>query len=140
MFLKLPPETKYFESFSFGVDKRIADELLTLVLNGKKRATCSSYVEYVNNNVGIPSVGDYSIVLDGNGIPKCVIRTAQVTLMKFKDMTFEICSREGEDATLDSWRVGHIKHFSILLKKFDIEFSEELDIVFEDFELIYYQT
>ena len=59
----------YFECFAFGDNPEMADELLALVLSGKKTATVSVVLE----NEQVPSVGDLSLVLDGHGNPACVI-------------------------------------------------------------------
>ncbi|MGM3159387.1 ASCH domain-containing protein [Dickeya undicola] len=59
--------------WSFGDSPELADELLQLVREGHKTATCSEYHAFKSEQA--PQVGDYSIVLDGAGQPSCVIRT-----------------------------------------------------------------
>lgn len=59
--------------------KKWANELLRLVLIGKKRATASSLLKYELDGQPIPRVGDLSIVTDWEGIPRCVIETTEVT-------------------------------------------------------------
>ena len=51
----------YFECFSFGDSSEMADELLALVLSGKKTATVSVFLEGEQT----PNIGDLSLVLDG---------------------------------------------------------------------------
>ena len=60
----------------------------------------------------MPKVGDYSIVTDWDGNPKCVIETTAVQIMTYSEMTFDICKREGEDDNLESWKQGHQKFFT----------------------------
>lgn len=58
--------------------------------------------------------GSYSIVTDWEGVPKCVIETTNVRILPFKDITYDICKLEGEDDSLESWRIAvmarHKKH------------------------------
>ena len=57
----------YYDAFSFGMNDIEADELLSLVLEEKKKATTSVYLE----NEKYPKIGDYSIVLDSNNEKIC---------------------------------------------------------------------
>ena len=61
----------------------MADELLNLVLTGKKTAT----VSIILDDEPTPSVGDLSLVLDGRGNPACVIKNEEVYIMKFLKTT-----------------------------------------------------
>lgn len=134
---KLPSNTTFIESFAFGINEEIANSLLDLVLNGTKTATCSSEIEYEITNSKMPQIGDYSIVTNWSGTPKCIIKTIDVTFMKFNEMTFDICKREGEDTNLDSWVKGHVEHFKAIANKLDFEFNNDLEILFEDFVVVY---
>jgi len=127
----------YFDCFHFELTEELANELLELVLLGKKQATSSSLLAYEIGNDRIPKAGDYSIVTDWNGTPRCVIETTSVTILPFRDITFEICKREGEDDTLDSWQVGHKYFFIEEGKELGYEFSEEMLVVFEDFKVVF---
>lgn len=129
--------TKYAESFSFEMSEYWANELLRLVLAGQKRATSSSLRAYESEGAAPPKIGDLSIVTDWAGNPRCVIETTGVTIMKFSDMTFEVCRREGEDECLDTWREGHIRFFTREGEAMGYAFSEDMPIVFEDFAVIY---
>ena len=129
--------TQYFESFYFGITEKSANALLDLVLSGKKRATASSLFAYEATNERVPEVGDFSIVTDWDKNPRCIIETTAVTIMKFKEMTFDICKREGEDENLESWRRNHIWYFTEDGKELGYSFSEEMPVVFEDFEVVY---
>ena len=96
--------TKYLEVFHFELTEKWANELLRLVLIGQKRATASSLLNYEIEGERIPKVGDLSIVTDWEGVPRCVIETTEITIIPFSDITYDICKREGEDDTLESWR------------------------------------
>ena len=81
----------YFERFAFGDSPEMADELLALVLCGKKTATVSVVLEGDQK----PNVGDLSLVLDGRGNPACVIKTVHLETVKFCDLTWDMVKLEG---------------------------------------------
>ncbi|HEX3023160.1 MAG TPA: ASCH domain-containing protein [Lachnospiraceae bacterium] len=130
-------DTKYLESFHFELTEKLANELLHLVLIGQKKATASSLPGYEIEGNRIPQAGDYSIVTDWEGNPRCVIRTTNVRIIPFRDITYDICKLEGEDDTLESWRKGHINFFEADGKELGYTFSEDMPVVFEEFEVVY---
>lgn len=130
-------DTKYIEYFHFELTEKWANELLRLVLIGQKKATSSSLLAYQIEGERIPQVGDLSIVTDWEGIPKCVIETTNVMIIPFKDITFDICKREGEDKNLESWIEGHTKIFSSEGSMLGYNFTEDMPVVFEDFKMVF---
>ena len=140
MFLKemgRPETTKYLDIFHFELTEKWANELLRLVLIGQKKATSSSLWGYEIEGEDIPKVGDLSIITDWEGIPRCVIETTEITVIPFSDITYDICKREGEDDTLESWRAGHIGYFKEEGNEIGYRFSDDMPVVFEDFEVVY---
>ena len=128
-------DTTCFESFHFDDNERSANELLALVLSGKKRATASSLYAFPEGEH--PRPGNLSIVTDWAGNPRCVIETRNVQILPFREMTFEICSREGEDECLETWQAGHRRFFTQDGEEMGYIFSEDMPVVFEDFEVVY---
>ena len=131
------PGTACADCFHFELTEKWANELLRLVLIGQKRATCSSMRSFEIDGEALPKPGDLSVVTDWDGNPRCVIETTQITIMKFSDMTYDICQREGEDECLETWRDGHARFFTAEGKETGYEFSEDMEIVFEDFKVVY---
>ena len=131
------PQSTYKESFFFDLTERSANYLLDLVLSGVKKATASSLYAYQIENEALPKVGEYSIVTDFFGHPYAVIQTKAITILPFKEMTYEICKREGEDDTLLSWQNNHIHFFKEEGKLLGYTFDEQMMVVFEDFEVVY---
>lgn len=130
-------DTKYIECFHFELTEKLANELLRLVLIGQKEATSSSLLAYKNEEDKIPKAGDLSIVTDWDGNPKCVIETIKVNVIPFKDITYDICKREGEDRHLESWRKGHATFFSSEGKELGYTFTEDMPVIFEEFKMIF---
>ena len=132
----LDEHTPYFECFHFELTEKWANELLRLVLAGQKKATCSSLWSFEREGQRPPRTGDYSIVTDWDGNPRCVIRTTGVRVLPFKNMTFDLCRQEGEDDNLESWRRGHTAFFQAEGKQLGYTFSEDMPVVFETFEVV----
>ncbi len=127
----------YSSVFHFELTEYWANELLRLVLEGKKRATCSSMESFKLEGEELPKRGSLSIVTDWEGTPRCVIETTEITILPFKDMTFEICSREGEDECLETWVAGHRRFFTEEGEELGYQFNPDMPVVFEDFQVIY---
>ena len=128
-------QTTYLECFHFDLNERSANELLALVLSGQKRATASSLYAFLPGEA--PKPGNLSIVTDWDGNPHCVIETKTVRVIPFCEMTFEICSREGEDECLETWQAGHRRFFTQDGEEMGYEFTEDMPVIFEDFEVVY---
>lgn len=131
------PETPCYSVFHFELTKELAESLLELVLEGKKRATASSRNSFEIDGERFPEIGDLSVITDFEGNPRCVIETTGVTFIPYNEMTYEICSREGEDDNLESWQRGHEKFFRNEGKLMGYTFSDDLTVVFEDFSVCY---
>lgn len=128
---------RYATCFYFGFNKALAEELLQLVLEGKKRATCSSVRAFELEGDPLPKAGDMSVITNFAGEPRCVIETTQITMLSFCEVTFALAVREGEDETLESWRQAHIRAFTHDAQALGFEFSEDMPVVFEDFTVVY---
>ncbi|MDW5501858.1 ASCH domain-containing protein [Pseudomonas lundensis] len=116
--------------WSFGDNPALADELLQLVLDGQKTATCCSYVSYQQEQE--PLVGDYNVVLDGRGEPACIIRILSLRLIRYEDVTAEMAALEGEgDKSLAFWQQGHREFFTR-----EGTFSPQMWLVFQQFERV----
>ena len=127
----------FVDCYHFDITEEWANKLLGLVLAGTKKATSSSLYSYEWQGAALPKIGDLNIVTDWDGNPQCVIETTNVTILPFRDMTFEICKREGEDDSLESWQEGHIHFFTEDGKTEGYQFTWDMPVVFEDFEVIY---
>lgn len=124
------------EKWHFEVTEEACNYLLGLVLKGQKKATSSALAGYQLEGEDIPEAGDMSVITDWDGNPRCVIRTTRVSVLPYRDITFEIARLEGEDDTLDSWRSNHERFFREEGKELGYEFSEDMGVVFEEFEVV----
>jgi uncharacterized protein YhfF len=124
------------DRWHFELTESACNALLDLVLLGKKRATSSSLAGYQLSGEEPPEEGDLSVITDWDGNPRCVIRTVRVTLIPYRDIAFDLARLEGEDDTLDSWRMNHGKFFREEGKELGYEFTEDMTVVFEEFEVV----
>ena len=122
----------YFERFAFGDSPEMADELLALVLSGKKTATVSVILESDQK----PNVGDLLLVLDGRGNPACVIKTVHLETVKFCDLTWDMVKLEGEDETFEQWKAGNIRYWTRDAARRGYTFNDQTPITFERFEVV----
>ncbi|WP_238154368.1 ASCH domain-containing protein [Ornithinimicrobium sufpigmenti] len=148
-------------AWSFGDDPRLADDLLDMVLKGQKTATASALRDYEEEarelaraqddlpgaaegdllvdtdlDLALPEPGLLSILLDGSGRPRALIRTTDVQVVRFGDVTDEHARREGEgDSSLAHWRRAHQEFFhrsSATGERVD----EDTMVVLERFEVL----
>ena len=124
------------DNWHFELTEDACNELLGLVLEGKKRATSSSVYTFKAEGQDIPKEGDLSVITDWDGDPKCVIRTAKVHAIPYRDITFDLARLEGEDDSLESWRKSHEKFFTAEGQELGYQFSEDMDVIFEEFEVV----
>ncbi|MCH4056481.1 ASCH domain-containing protein [Lapidilactobacillus gannanensis] len=126
-----------FQAWSFGDSPQQADELLALVLSGKKVGTASLYQLYRWTNEPLPQVGDYSIILDGAQQPRCIIQTTKIDVVPFADVTAAHAAAEGEgDLSLDYWREVHWQFFSHESAAARYQFNEQDLVVCELFKVV----
>jgi uncharacterized protein YhfF len=78
-----------YTAWGFGDDGKpdLMTELGLLVRDGPKRATTSRKDDYEKDGEPIPSPGDHSVILDGEGRPLCIIRTTSVEIRPARSMT-----------------------------------------------------
>ncbi len=124
-----------YEAWAFGVD---ADQLAHLVAIGEKTATASAYPLYEIENEPLPSVGEYSVILDSKDEAVCVIQTKKVFVVPFDEVSEEQAYKEGEgDKSLDYWRKVHEEFFTECLSEAGLEFTSDMKVVCEEFEVVY---
>ncbi|WP_407159865.1 ASCH domain-containing protein [Bradyrhizobium sp. STM 3557] len=116
------------ETFSFGDSPDLANSLLELVLSGRKRATCWA------ESQGLLSaeLGKMMVVLDGQGVPKAVLKTIELTKRRFDEVDEAFAYDEGEgDRSLQYWREAHRRYFTRLG-----QYAPDMMLWCERFELV----
>jgi len=127
-----------YDVWAFGDSKNMANELATLVLEGKKTATSSNYILYELEKEPLPHVGLHNIILDGDGEAVAIIETTAVEVLPFDKVTEEHAYLEGEgDGSLKYWRDVHEDFFKGEFLEVGQEFNYHIPVVCERFKLVY---
>jgi uncharacterized protein YhfF len=122
----------------FGHTGEMADELVALVLSGRKRATTSLLLEYATGVEPVPQAGDFVVVVDGTGRPRCIWRTTEIIVKPLIDVDDAFAWDEGEgDRTRDWWLWAHRKYFSDQAQREGFTMHDEIETVFERFEVVW---
>ncbi len=118
-------------TFNFGDSPEMADELLALVLSGRKTATCGALRDY-GGAEPVPEVGRRDVVLDGQGRRRAVIETVEAIQRRFDEVDAAFARDEGEgDLSYAYWREGHEAYFAR-----NGGFSPDMILVCERFRLV----
>jgi predicted acetyltransferase/uncharacterized protein YhfF len=132
--------TTPYEAWAFCGGGPDGDELADLVLARRKFGTATAYAEYAleNNLEMIPKVGDYSVILKDNGNAVCVLKTYDMYIKPFNEVTPFHAYSEGEgDRTLETWRDIHKRAFSPLLIQNNLTLDGNTKIICEKLSLEY---
>lgn len=128
----------YFEAFQFGAGRSMADQVAHLVLEGIKTAT-SDLVWHLQARAKPQwHVGDEHIVLDGNWRPRCIIRTTELDVRRFKDIDEAFARDYGEgDRTLAWWQEHIYAWYANECREIGREPSMDMPLLCERFEVVY---
>lgn len=112
------------DRWTFGID---VDRLVNLVLDGKKTATTCLYE--IDN---VSKAGNISILTDSKNNNVCFIKTINVIITEFKNITWNLAKLEGANKSLNEWKESHMNYFN----KIDPNFNKKNKVIFEVFEVI----
>ncbi|EAQ85543.1 predicted protein [Chaetomium globosum CBS 148.51] len=124
----LPPPKDIFH-FG-GSSPRLADERLHLAIEGKKSATTSWPVPEPLHW----GVGDLSVILDGAGRPRALMRTTSLVQCSFRDVEEDFALAEAE-GDYEAYRTGHVAFYRE--QEGGEAFGEDSIVLCERFEVIY---
>lgn len=116
------------ETFSFGDGPELANRLLELVLSGTKCATCWAESQGLLST----AVDKMMVVLDGQGVPRAILRTIELTKRRFNEVDEAFAYDEGEgDRSLQDRREAHKRYFERVGR-----YAPDMMLWCERFELI----
>lgn len=122
----------------FGDTAGLADELLDIVLTGRKRATAELVSEFAHRGDPLPRIGSHWIACDSTGAPRIIIRSTALRIGPFASADAAFAFAEGEDdRTLESWQREHRRYWERTSAARGAEWSESEDIVFEYFAVVW---
>jgi uncharacterized protein YhfF len=131
------PDTPH-EAWHFCDNQADADELVELVLAGRKRATAGALWSYEAEDEPLPQTGDFSVITDWSGTARCIVRTVAVEVVAFDAVGDEFAAAEGEgDGSLAFWREAHRAAFSRELEGSGRAPQPAMPVVCERFEVVF---
>jgi uncharacterized protein YhfF len=120
-----------------GDSAQLADELLDLMLAGRKRATAALARDFEGDEP-LPQVGDHVVVIDGAGAPRCIWRTTEVTIKPLIEVDDAFAWDEGEgDRSRADWLDAHRRYFARQAAREGFAMHDQMPTVFERFTLVW---
>lgn len=121
-------------SIEFGNPCESRSKLISLILDGNKRATAGTLEwDYEAENEPIETVGEQLAILDNEGAHVGTICATRVEVVRFADVPDEFALAEAEgDLCGDDFRESHFKFWSAL----GLDIQPETEIVLVYFDLI----
>lgn len=132
------PPTRALDVWSFGNRPEMASQLVHLVACGVKRVTMGWVDAAEKDGTPLAYEGGVSVVTDGFGYPRVVLRSAQVRVMRFDEIDPEMAAGEGEgDLTYEDWRENHVTYFTSEAALHGLTFNDAAKISVERFEVLH---
>lgn len=128
------PLVNGLRSIEFGNPGESRDQLISLILDGNKRATAGTLEwDYMAENEPIETVGEKLAVLDNEGRQIATIQATRVEVTRFADVPTEFALAEAEgDLSGDDFRASHFAYWS----KLGLPIEDETKIVLLYFDLV----
>ena len=116
----------------------LVDKLLSLVIDGPKRATAGLVADFIAEREPLPRIGGHMIACDGAGVPRVVLRTTELRIGPFSSVDAKFAYDEGEDdRTLEGWVEGHRPYFERVSSGRGKTWHEDDEVVFERFQVVW---
>jgi uncharacterized protein YhfF len=128
------PLVNGLRSIEFGNPGESREKLISLILDGNKRATAGTLEwDYVAENEPIETVGEKLAVLDNDNQHVATIQATRVEVKRFADVPTEFALAESEgDLSGDDFRESHFAFWS----KLGLDINDDTEIVLVYFDLI----
>lgn len=131
------PEERCSGDLFFEAKGFVGDELVSLVLGGKKTAFFSSYSTFEIDMEPLPISGELYLVLDREENPRCVIEIDDVNIIPFNEVTWGMAQKEGQDENLEEWRQRQKENIEDEGAILGFTFSPGIKLVFQVFHVVY---
>ena len=131
----LPKNTPYGGELGFDTMSENSAELLALILSGKKTAFFTALPAFEIDAEPLPKIGLYYVLCDSNDKPKGIIKTENVSILPYGEVTWQMAQKEGEDASMLEWTSRRDEFFEDDADFMGYDFTPNMPIVFEEFRL-----
>lgn len=134
---KLPDSTPFGGELTYADEEQDFASILALILCGKKTANFSALAGYHIDNEPLPHKSEYYVLNNWKGEHVAVIKTVNVQILPFEEITWEMAQKEGADEDLYSFRQRYTEFFREDSDIVGYDFSPTMPVVFEEFEVVY---
>lgn len=131
------PDDKCAGDICFEAKGFVEDQLLALLLSGKKAAFFPTLANYSIDQEPIPVSGELYLVVDRNSKPCCIIELDKVSIIPFNEVPWELAQLEGEDENLSAWKEKKQEYIEDEGAILGFDFSPDINLVFQKFHVIY---
>ncbi|MEE4189655.1 MAG: ASCH domain-containing protein [Roseobacter sp.] len=118
-------------TYTSGDSAALNAEILALMRQGRKTATCAAWETFGPDGETLPEPGRVDIALRWGGKPALAVRTLRVERVRFCDMDAAMIPPQGEFRDLAHWRAGYQAYFTRMGL-----FHPEMDLMVETFEVV----
>lgn len=131
-------EVEGFSASPLGHTRALASTLAELVRSGVKRAHATLHRDFQKDLEPLPQPGDHLVVLDGEGLPRAIVRTTHVERRHFNEIddAFAFAAGEG-DLSLAWWLTAHRQDYAERAEQEGFEAHEKLELVLEFFDVVW---
>ena len=137
-----------FSASALGHTRTLADTLAELVLSGVKRAQATLLRDFETGapvkgagegaDSNLPKPGDHLVVLDGEGQPRAIVRTAHVEKRLFNQIDDAFAFESGEgDLSLRWWLTAYRQDYAERAEAEGFAVDERLALLLEYFDLVW---
>jgi len=129
---------KKFAVLRFGDCADLADELASQVVAGAKRANTRLLRDFVEHSRRIPEPGSFSVVIDGQNVPRCIVRILQVDIKPLGEVDETFAWDEGGgDRSLEWWRSAQTRYFRRRGAREGFTVDDSSELVLERFKVVW---
>ena len=129
----------YGGEISFGTDEYSSAELTALVLSGRKSASVSALEAFKIDNEPLPKAGVYYVLTDWSEKPCAVIKTENVQVLPYNEVTWEMAQKEDSSSSMEEWRYNHNLAFEDDAAVMGYDLTPDMPVVYEEFRVVYRQ-
>nr|WP_050761784.1 ASCH domain-containing protein [Beutenbergia cavernae] len=120
----------------FGDSAALADELLSWVLGGGKRATSELVAEFGARGDDLPRIGSHWIACDGAGTPRVILRSVELRIGTMDSVDEDFAVDEG-DGTREIWLEEHSAYWTRTCAARGAVLTGDDEVVFERFRVVW---
>lgn len=121
-----------------GNNRDAANKIRAYVARREKVGTFPLPWHFEKTGQTPPKPGDFSILIDFDGVPYAVVRISTIDTVRFADVSDRHTAIDGPPMQkVSAWRPVHIAHWTRLLEPHGLKITDDMPVWVERFDLIY---